>query len=55
MNSSTRLNVSIIMIVLSAVYAVMLVKDPSVASAVAIGYVAIIMTGVVLSNVWKKP
>ena len=55
MTSNTRLRTSIVMIILSAMYAIVLAKDPPIASAAAVGYIAVILTGCLLTNVWKKP
>lgn len=55
MTRNARLQLSIVMIVISAAYAVIVAKDPQVASAVAIGYVAVLITVTILTNVWKKP
>jgi hypothetical protein len=55
MTSTTRLRLSAVMIVLSAMYAVTVAKDPQIASAIASGYVAAVVTVFVLVNVWKKP
>jgi hypothetical protein len=42
-------------IVLSAGYALLVKKDPSIAGAVAAGYIALLLTLFLLLNVWKKP
>jgi hypothetical protein len=34
---------------------VILVKDPEVASAIASGYVAVVLTVIVLVHFWRKP
>jgi hypothetical protein len=43
------------MILLSALFAVLVVRDPQVASAISTGYVAVLLTAFVLANIWKKP
>lgn len=55
MTSATRLKVCALLIVLSAVYAVLVARDPAIASAIASGYVAAVLTVVVLTTIWKKP
>lgn len=55
MSSSTRLKLSIVMIVLSMLFAVLIAQSPQIASAVATGYVAVLLTVILLTNVWKKP
>lgn len=55
MRPNLRLGLCIVMIVGSAFYALLVTQNPSVASAVALGYVALLLTVFVLVNVWKKP
>lgn len=55
MRAHTRLTLSAVMIILSALFAILIDQDPQVASAVALGYVALLLTAFVLANVWKKP
>ncbi len=55
MRPSTRLALVIGIILVSAFYAVLVHEDPSVASAIAVGYVALLLTVFILINVWKKP
>jgi hypothetical protein len=43
------------MILGSASYGVLVKKDPAIASAVAMGYVALILTIFVAVQVWRKP
>jgi cell division protein FtsW (lipid II flippase) len=43
------------MLVLSAAYAVLITKDPDVASAIALGYVALLLTIFAAVEIWKKP
>lgn len=54
MTSETRLKLSGVVILLSALYGVVIAKDPSVASAISSGYIAIVLTILVLNHVWKK-
>lgn len=39
----------------SAFYAVLIAYDPRVASAIALGYVAVLLTIFIVVEVWKKP
>lgn len=55
MTSSTRLRWCAAIIIVSAMYAVLIVKNPQVASAISSGYVAGLLTVFILVNVWKKP
>lgn len=55
MTPNNRLWLIATMIVISAGYAVLVKKDPGIASAIASGYVALLLTAVLLLNVWKKP
>lgn len=55
MTSSARLMLSAALIVMSSVYAVLVAKSPEVASAVAAGYIAVLLSVFTLINVWKKP
>lgn len=55
MSPSIRLRLVVVILVMSAIYAVMVAKDPAVAGAISSGYVAIVVTVFILVNVWKKP
>ena len=55
MTPNTRLSLIAGIIIVSAAYAVVVRKDPSVASAIAAGYVAILVTVLSLVHFWKKP
>jgi hypothetical protein len=55
MSANTRLWLVAAVIVISAGYAVLVKRDPGVAAAVAIVYIALLLTVFVLLNVWKKP
>lgn len=55
MTAHSRLFLAFALIVLSAGYAVLVKKDPSLAGAVASGYVAVLLTVFLLINVWKRP
>lgn len=51
---NTRLILCIVVIVGSALYALLVSQDPEVASALMLGYVGIMLTILVAINVWKK-
>lgn len=55
MKPSIRLVLSTMMIAISALYAVLVVKSPSLASAISSGYVAVLLSVFFLVNFWKKP
>lgn len=55
MRPSTRLWLIAGIIVLSAVYAVLVVEDRNLAAAISSGYVALLLTVTLVLNVWKKP
>lgn len=55
MTPNIRLMLLAGMLVLSAAYAVLVEKDPSVASALALGYVAFILSVFLIISCWKKP
>lgn len=55
MGPNTRLRWTGGMILVSAGYAVLVAKDPEVAQAIALGYVALLLTIFVLVGTWKKP
>lgn len=55
MRPSVRLYLTLALIVASAIYAVVVSRDPALASAIASGYVALIATILIVINVWKKP
>lgn len=56
MTARTRLKVSAVMVLLSVIYGwVLLTQSDELASALAIGYIAIMLTAIALTNLWKKP
>lgn len=55
MTPFNRLRVVAGLIILSAIYAVLVKENPSLASAVSSGYVALLLTIMIILNVWKKP
>jgi hypothetical protein len=54
MTASYRLLLCGGLILVSAVYAVLVARDPAFAAAVAAGYVAIVVTVILVVNLWKK-
>lgn len=55
MRPDIRLLLVAVIIVGSALYALLIVKDSALASAVASGYVAAMLTVFALVNLWKRP
>lgn len=55
MTAHKRMLVIAALILLSAVYSLLVKKDQEIAETIAVGYVAILLTGMLLINVWKKP
>lgn len=55
MSSDLRLKLAAVTIILSTVYGVIVAKDPKFATAIAMGYVAILLTIFTLVTFWKKP
>lgn len=55
MRPNARLLLCAVVIVGSALYAVLVVRDPQIASAISSGYVAVLLTTFFVINVWKKP
>jgi len=54
MSPSLRLVVCGAIILFSAIYAVLVSRDPAFAAAIAVGYVAVVVTAILVINVWKK-
>lgn len=54
MSASYRLLLCGVLILISAVYAVLVARDPAFAAAIAAGYVAIVVTVILVANLWKK-
>lgn len=55
MTAFNRLWAVVGLIILSAAYGVLVKKDPSLASAASGGYVAFLLTVMLILNIWKKP
>lgn len=54
MSASLRLFLCGVLILVSAVYAVLVARNPAFAAAIAAGYVAIVVTVMLIVNLWKK-
>lgn len=54
MSASLRLLLCGVLILLSAIYAVLVARDPTTASAIAAWYVAVVVTVILAVTVWKK-
>lgn len=54
MRPSTRLIWSIVIVIGSALYAVLVATDPNIASAIMLGYVGVLLTIFVLNEVWRR-
>lgn len=55
MRPKARLKLAAGIIVVSLLYGYLVAEDASVASAIAVGYVALLLTVLVVINIWKKP
>lgn len=55
MRARIRLQWVMVMIVISMFYGALIAYDSSIASAVAVGYIALVLTIFVVINIWKKP
>jgi hypothetical protein len=55
MTAYSRLITVAVIILFSAAYAVLVKKDPALASSIAAGYVAVLLSVVIVLNLWKKP
>jgi len=54
MTPKYRLVLIVLVIVGSAAYAVLVKKDPATASAIAVGYVALLVSVITLIQIWRK-
>lgn len=54
MTAKCRLLLIVLVIVGSAAYAVLVKKDPTTASAIAVGYVALLVSVITLIQIWRK-
>lgn len=55
MRPSTRLFWAAVMIFGSSLYGVLIVYNPRVASSIALGYIALILSIFIAIELWKKP
>lgn len=55
MTASNRLRLTAAMVVVSVLYGILVLADPEVASAIAIGYIALILTAITCTNWRKRP
>lgn len=55
MTPRLRLWLCAVMILLSAGYAVLVAKNLEIAKAVALGYIGLMLTLLVIVNVWRRP
>lgn len=55
MKASVRLAMCLVMIIGSATYGLLINYDPAIAEAVALGYVALLLTIFFAINHWKRP
>lgn len=54
MTPNLRLRLCVAMVVMSTMYGLVVVQDPQVAAAIAVGYVALLLTLFTLVHFWKK-
>lgn len=55
MTPKTRLRLIVGLLALSTIYALLVGWNPELARAVAVGYIALMLTVLVLIQLWKKP
>lgn len=55
MKANTRLALSLVMIIGSALYGLLIAEDRGFAEAVAVGYIALLLTLFFATNLWKRP
>lgn len=53
MTANTRLVLSVIVIVGSAIYGLLIAEAPKFAEAIALGYIAVLLTVLTAMNLWK--
>jgi hypothetical protein len=54
MRPNARMSLAALTIVISAAYGVLIIEKPDTASALMLGYVGLLLTIIVLCNVWKR-
>ena len=55
MRPDTRLILCVIVIVGSAFYATLIIQAPSFAQAIVLGYIALLLTILTATTLWKRP
>jgi membrane protein YdbS with pleckstrin-like domain len=55
MSLSCRLALIASVLIGSAAYAVLVAQNPSIASAIAVGYVALLVTVITVIQIWRRP
>lgn len=55
MTPRTRLSAIAVVLVLSAIYAFLVARSPAAARTVALGYICLLLTIIVLIQCWRKP
>lgn len=55
MTPKTRLSAVAVLLVLSSIYAVLVAQSPALARTVALGYICLMLTALVLISCWKRP
>lgn len=55
MQANSRLFLCAFLIVGSAIYGVIIVYNPRIASAIMLGYIAVVLTIFAVTEMWKKP
>lgn len=50
----TRLILSVVMIIGSALYGMLLLEAPKFAEAIAVGYIAVLLTILTITNLWRR-
>jgi hypothetical protein len=55
MRANTRLALCGVVIIVSALYALLVTKDKQLAETVALGYIAVLLTLMFIVTVWKRP
>ena len=53
MKPNARLGWVAVILVGSAVYAILITKDPDIASAIMLGYVGVLLTIFIVNEIWK--
>lgn len=54
MKANTRLTISVLIIIGSAIYGILVVEAHQFAEAIALGYISVLLTILVTLNLWKS-